>query len=158
MIDFTRYPNPKLPLPLLKSHRLNRNSMLLETKQDSGYTRKRRRFKSPPADMPMTLLLSGEQFEIFEGWYHHIIHSGQDWFVMPIKVGKVLVDHECQFKGDYSTQTISQSLWKITAKLKIKNLRVISEEDTIAKIHDISQPTQVVRDALDKSITDYVSE
>ncbi len=158
MIDFTRYPNPKLPLPLLKSHRLNRNAMLLETKQDSGYTRKRRRFKNPPADMPITLLLSGDQFEIFEGWYHHIIHSGQDWFVMPIKVGKVLVDHECQFKGDYSTQTISQSLWKITAKLKIKNLRVISEDETLGRIHDLSQPTQVVRDALDESITEYVSE
>ncbi|MEY8205418.1 MAG: hypothetical protein RPR40_10120 [Bermanella sp.] len=157
MIDFTRYPTNKLPLPLLKSHRLKRNSMLLVTKQDSGYARKRRRFKNPPADMPFTLLLSSEQFDLFEGWYHHVINSGVNWFVMPVKLGAQLIDHQCQFVGDYSSSSKSQSLWKVAGKLKIKNLRVISEEDTIAKIHDIDSPTQSVQTVLDVAVSDYLT-
>jgi hypothetical protein len=158
MIDFTRYPNNVLPLPLLKTHSLKRKSMRLESKMDSGYSRSRRRFKNPPAEMPASFLFSNDQQEIFEGWYQHIINAGTDWFVMPIKVGKVLVDHQCKFVGDYSQKSPSNNLWTITAKLLVKNLRVISEDETISRIHDIADPTQAVRDGLDDAVTDYVNE
>lgn len=158
MIDFTRYPNNVLPLPLLKTHSLKRKSMRLESKMDSGYSRSRRRFKNPPTEMAVSFLFSNDQQEIFEGWYHHIINAGTDWFVMPIKVGKVLVDHQCQFVGDYSQKCPSNNLWTITAKLLVKNLRVISEDETIGRIHDVAQPTQVVRDELDEAVTDYVNQ
>ena len=49
MIDFTRYPNNILPLPLLKNHGLKRKSMRIETSMDSGYSRSRNRFKNPPS-------------------------------------------------------------------------------------------------------------
>jgi hypothetical protein len=59
--------------------------------------------------------------------------------------------------GDYSSSSKSQSLWKVAGKLKIKNLRVISEEDTIAKIHDIDSPTQSVQTVLDVAVSDYLT-
>tara|TARA_B110000196_G_scaffold317906_1_gene332070 strand:- start:6664 stop:7143 length:480 start_codon:yes stop_codon:yes gene_type:complete len=158
MIDFTRYPNNVLPLPLLKTHSLKRKSMRLESKMDSGYSRSRRRFKNPPTEMAVSFLFSNDQQEIFEGWYHHIINAGTDWFVMPVKVGSVVTDHECKFIGDYSQKSPSKNLWTITAKLLVKNLRVISEDETIGRIHEIAQPTQVVRDELDEVVTDYVNE
>lgn len=158
MIDFTRYPDSVLPLPLLKNHGLKRKSMRLESKMDSGYSRSRRRFKNPPSEMAVSFLFSNDQQEIFEGWYHDIINAGTSWFVMPVKVGSVVTDHECKFIGDYSQKSPSKNLWTITAKLLVKNLRVISEDETIGRIHEIAQPTQVVRDELDEAVTDYVNE
>jgi hypothetical protein len=158
MIDFTRYPNSVLPLPLLKNHGLKRKSMRVETKMTSGYTRSRNAFKNAPAEMPASFLFTNEQQEIFEGWYHHLIGDGQEWFVMPVKVGSVLVDHQCKFVGDYSQKTPSNNRWAISAKLLVKNLRVISADETIGRIHDLPQPTQAVRDGLDVAVTDYVNQ
>lgn len=158
MIDFTRYPDNKLPLPLLKSHSLKRKSMRTESKMDSGYVRSRRRFKSPPAEMSSSFNFSNDELEIFEGWYHHLIGSGQAWFVMPVKTGGVVADHECKFVGDYSQKPVSQNRWTVTGKLLVKSLRVISEDETIGRIHDLPQPTQVVRDGLDVAVTDYVNQ
>lgn len=157
-VDFTRYPDNKLPLPLLKKHSLMRKSMMLESKLDSGYTRKRRRFKNPPAEMAAGFLFSKEQFAIFEGWFENIIFSGQYWFQMPVKCSIGVIDHECQFIGDYSAKPVTQSKWQVTAKIKIKNLNVISEEETVSRIHDVSEPAQALHDALDDSLSDYVSE
>jgi hypothetical protein len=158
MIDFTRYPNSVLPLPLLKNHGLKRKSMRVETKMTSGYTRSRNAFKNAPAEMPASFLFTNEQQEIFEGWYHHLIGDGQEWFVMPVKVGAVLVDHQCKFVGDYSQKTPSNNRWAISAKLLVKSLRVISADETIGRIHDLPQPTQAVRDGLDAAVTDYVNQ
>lgn len=156
MIDFTRYPNSVLPLPLLKNHGLKRKSMRVETKMTSGYTRSRNAFKNAPAEMPASFLFTNEQQEIFEGWYHHIIGDGQEWFVMPVKVGAVLVDHQCKFVGDYSQKTPSNNRWSITAKLLVKNLRVISEDETIGRIYGYESATQATHDVLDRSVTNYV--
>jgi hypothetical protein len=165
MIDFTRYPyepDPKkeviLPLPLLKNHSLKRKSMRLETKMESGYSRSRNRYRGPPSEMAATFSFSNDQLEIFEGWYHHLIGNGAAWFVMPVKTGTVVVDHQCKFVGDYSQKPISQSMTTVTAKLLVKNLRVISEDETIGRIHDLPQPTQAVRDGMDDAVTDYVNQ
>ena len=158
MIDFTRYPDNVLPLPLLKNHSLKRNSMLLVTKMASGYPRLRQQFKTPPSDMGAAFLFSNEEFEIFEGWFINILFSGQSWFVMQVKTPGGHIDHECQFVGDYSAKASSDELWKVTAKLKVKNLRVITEDETIGRIHNVDSPTQALRDALNESITEYVRD
>jgi hypothetical protein len=158
MIDFTRYPNNVLPLPLLKTHSLKRKSMRLESKMDSGYSRSRRRFKNPPSEMAVSFLFSNDQQEIFEGWYHDIINAGTSWFVMPVKVGSVVADHECKFIGDYSQKSPSKNLWTISAKLLVKNLRVISANETLGRIHDLPNMATSVRDGLDEAVTNYVNE
>jgi hypothetical protein len=156
MIDFTRYPNNKLPLPLLKNHSLKRKSMRTETKMESGYPRSRNRFKGPPAEMNATFSFSSDDLELFEGWYHHVINNGADWFVMPVKTGGVVADHQCKFVGDYSQKPISQSRWTVTGKLLVKNLRVISEDETIGRITGYESATQAAHDAIDESVTNYV--
>lgn len=158
MIDFTRYPDNKLPLPLLKNHSLKRKSMRVETKMESGYPRSRNRFKNPPAEMNAVFSFSSGDLELFEGWYHHVINNGADWFVMPVKTGGVVTDHQCKFVGDYSGKPVSQKRWTVTGKLLVKNLRVISEDETIGRIHDLPQPTKAVRDGLDVAVTNYVNE
>jgi hypothetical protein len=158
MIDFTRFPDNKLPLPLLKNHSLKRKSMRTETKMESGYPRSRNRFKGPPAEMNATFSFSSDDLELFEGWYQHVINNGTDWFVMPVKTGAVVADHQCKFVGDYSQKPISQNRWTVTGKLSVKNLRVISEDETIGRIHDLPQPTQAVRDGVDAAVTDYVNQ
>lgn len=158
MIDFTRYPNSVLPLPLLKNHGLKRKSMRVETKMTSGYTRSRNAFKNAPAEMPASFLFTNEQQEIFEGWYHHLIGDGQEWFVMPVKVGEVLVDHQCKFVGDYSQKTPSNNRWSISANLLVKNLRVISANETLGRIHDLPNMATSVRDGLDEAVTNYVNK
>lgn len=158
MIDFTRYPNSVLPLPLLKNHGLKRKSMRVETKMASGHPRSRNAFKNAPAEMPASFLFTNEQQEIFEGWYHHLIGDGQEWFVMPVKVGAVLVDHQCKFVGDYSQKTPSNNRWAISANLLVKNLRVISANETFGRIHDLPDLATSVRDGLDEAVTNYVNE
>ena len=158
MIDFTRYPDSVLPLPLLKNHGLKRKSMRVETKMTSGYTRSRNAFKNAPAEMPASFLFTNEQQEIFEGWYHHLIGDGQEWFVMPVKVGAVLVDHQCKFVGDYSQKPPSNNRWSISANLLVKNLRVISANETLGRIHDLPNMATSVRDGLDEAVTNYVNE
>lgn len=158
MIDFTRYPNNKLSLPLLKNHGLKRKSMRLETKMDSGYSRSRNRFKNPPSEMNASFSFSSDDLDLFEGWYQHVINNGADWFVMPVKTGSVVTDHLCQFIGDYSGKPVSPNLWMVTGKLLVKNLRVISEDETIGRIHDLPQPTKAVRDGVDVAVTDYVNQ
>ena len=158
MIDFTRYPNNILPLPLLKNHSLKRKSMRIETAMDSGYSRSRNRFKNPPTEMAVSFLFTNDQQEVFEGWYQHVINNGANWFVMPVKTGGVVADHQCKFVGDYSMKAPSNSLWSITAKLLVKNLRVISEDETISRIHEVPNASQAVRDGLDDAVTDYVNE
>ncbi|MEY8251980.1 MAG: hypothetical protein RPR91_06315, partial [Colwellia sp.] len=102
-------------------------------------------------------LLSSEQFDLFEGWYHHVINSGVNWFVMPVKIGAQLIDQQCQFVGDYSSSSKSKNLWQVAGKFKIKNLMVMTADKVIATIHDIETPSQATKDALDESITEYVS-
>mgnify|MGYP000235111231 CR=1 FL=1 len=158
MIDFTRFPDNKLPLPLLKNHSLKRKSMRVETPMESGYPRSRNRFKNPPAEMNAVFSFLSDDLELFEGWYQHVINNGADWFVMPVKTGGVVADHQCKFVGDYSGKPVSQKRWTVTGKLLIKNLRVISEDETIGRIHDLPQPTKAVRDGLDVAVTDYVNQ
>ncbi len=158
MINFTQYPVDKLPLPLLKKHKLKRNSGRIETKQQSGYVRSRVAFKSVPSEMPFAILVTSDQLEIFEGWYEHIIFKGTNWFVIPVKTGAVVEGHECQFMGDYDSTPISQTKWKVTAKMRIKDLRVISEDETIGRIHDVDQPSQTLKDVLSDSVKDYLTE
>ena len=158
MIDFTRYPNSVLSLPLLKNHGLKRKSMRIETAMDSGYLRSRNRFKNPPSELAASFLFTNHQLEIFEGWYQHVINSGANWFVMPVKTGGVVADHQCRFVGDYSMKSATNNLWTVTAKLLVKNLRVIDEAETISRIHDVPNAPKAVRDGLDDAVTDYVNK
>lgn len=157
MIDFTRYPDNKLPLPQLKSYSVKRASSALKTKMDSGYQRKRRRFKNTPSIVSIKFLFSSSEFELFEGWYHNVLLEGQHWFNMPVKTAAGLVEHACRFSGDYAHKPLTQKLWQVTAKLEVNALQTISDDETISRIHDIDQPTEVVRDSLNATITDYVN-
>jgi len=163
MIDFTRYPNDGdpdsddvLPLPLLKGYGLKRKSMRLETKVASGYTRSRNLFRGPPAEMSATFSFSSTELETFEGWYSHLIGNGAEWFVMPVRTGSLVKDHQCKFIGDYSQKLISDNDWTVTAKISVKNLRVISEDETIGRIGGYESATQAAHDAIDGSVTNYV--
>jgi hypothetical protein len=59
--------------------------------------------------------------------------------------------------GDYSSSSKSKNLWQVAGKFKIKNLMVMTADKVIATIHDIETPSQATKDALDESITEYVS-
>lgn len=120
-----------LPLPLLTSHGYTPGNNLVESKVDSGYSRTRRRFKNVPDTMTVKFLFNAAQAAIFEGWFHHTITDGNDWFLMKVKVASGVVEHEVKFKPPPKKMTaLTTQLWQKDASMWIKERDVISKELT----------------------------
>lgn len=129
-MSLVRWPD-NLPLPLLNGHGYTPGNNLIESKMDSGYSRTRRRFKNVPDTMPAKFLFTAGEAALFEGWFHHAINDGQDWFLMKVKVPAGLIEHEVKFKPPPKKITAeSTSLWRKDAVLWIKNREIITPELT----------------------------
>lgn len=138
MSELVRWPD-NLPLPLLSGHGYTPGNNLIESKMSSGYSRTRRAFKNVPDVMPAKFLFTTGEAALFEGWFHHLINDGQDWFLMKIKVPAGLIEHEVKFKPPPKKITaVSANLWRKEAALWIKKREIITPELTdLLQLHKL---------------------
>ncbi len=156
-IDLIVWP-AQLPTPLRNGHSLSPRSRVVASEMDNGFQRLRPRRINPPADMPVTWLFDAEQFELFRGWFAHVINYGAREFSSPVLIGDEIVYLACKFKpGAHSYKAAAAGFNnRVTATLTVRNVPVISADETLQRIHGVS--AQQVVDAADNAVTDYTTE
>ena len=135
-----------LPAPLLSGYGLKQQSNLLRTKMDSGHARVRRRFKSVPTIMTATWRCKNTDASAFEGFVIHALQGGAAWFLMNILTPQGMFLHEVRFitspLEDY--KPISAVWWQYTAKIEIKKIAIISEQQTADAVLEPNTSTQFI--------------
>jgi len=130
MASYVRWP-ANLGLPLLKGYNYTPAENLLTTKMDSGQKRSRRRFKKAHGKATVSFLFNAEQGALFEGWFHHVINDGADYFIFPLKVSNGVMDHVVKFTPPHKPmKPVGQKLWSTSLLLEVKERYVIDGENT----------------------------
>lgn len=153
----TDYPDNVLPLPQLRSHSLKPVDGVIRNKMVSGHIRNRRRFINTPTEMPVTWLFTGDQLELFRGWYYNILNGGARQFRMRVKHGAQVTLRDCKFLKAPGESAISNHRWKVTATLLVESIPVISADETLSAIYGGGSIIQATHDAVDAALTDYVT-
>ena len=157
-LDLIAWPDA-LPKPQLKTHALPPQSRVISSPNDNGFVRLRHRRIKPPRDMPVSWLLTSAKLELFEGWFEHVINHGAREFSFPVLVGDQLHPLPCKFKpakNPYKSKPEGGGYWRVTANFLVRNVPVISADETLQRIHGVS--AQQVVDAADNAVTDYTTE
>lgn len=129
-MSLVRWPD-NLPLPLLKTHSMKSKSGFLSTKLDSGHSRVRRRFKSPPSEMASSFQFSCEEYALFEGFLEYQVNGGADYFLMPVRFPIGLILSEVRIvPGSISEKLLSNHLWKVSVKFDVKRREIIDAGTT----------------------------
>lgn len=157
-LDLAEWPS-QLPTGQLKSHSLTPQSRVVASPTDSGFVRTRVRRINPPDDMSVTWLFTTGQLELFRGWFEHVISHGAREFSYPVLVESRVHRLPCKFKPvktPYKIKTLGGGRWRVTSSFSVRNVPVISADETLQRIHGVS--TQQVVDAADNAVTDYTTE
>lgn len=127
------YPYDSLPSPHFTSSGIKQVPSLLVSEMESGRSRVRRRFRSVPAIMSLTWRLSSGEAAFFLGWVSHALSGGTSSFVLNMRTPAGVVPHEFQFLTHPSDDVKPEgSSWLYSAKVKVRELFVISEEETVS--------------------------
>lgn len=125
------YPYESLPSPHFSSG-IKQHPNLLVTKMTSGRVRTRKRFGRVPADLSIRWRLTDSEAEFFMGWVDHALSGGVAPFLLNIRLpGGV---RSCEVKLlSHPNDDIkpSGSSWEFVAKISLKVLPVMSEEDVV---------------------------
>ena len=82
--------------PLLTPYTLKRTVNLLRTQMASGRARQRRISQSVPTIMTAEWVMPNRYRNDFIGFVDYGLFGGAVSFVMPVKVGAQLIDHQCR--------------------------------------------------------------
>lgn len=81
--DFKYYPS-SLPRALQSGYVTRHKPNILRTQMADGYTRQRLINQGAPDIVNVNICLNESEYKTFLVWYKSEIHSGQDWFIMPL--------------------------------------------------------------------------
>lgn len=111
----------------------------------SGHSKVRRRFKRPPALMSISWRLTADQAEFFLGWVEYLLDGAVNPFLMNMRSPGGVVPHEFRFITHPAESVKPKgSKWLYTAKVEVKELPVMSEENFAAEIFKPSSVEQVI--------------
>lgn len=118
-----------LPLPLREGYGLTQISPVTSTKMVTGRSRRRRTWRSTPAQVAVSWLMTSTQAKIFMAWYEHAINA-VDWFLCPIKSPLGLELTKSQFTDIYQGPVlVGVDMWRFTAVIELFKLPIISEAE-----------------------------
>lgn len=124
------YPYESLPGPHFSSSGIKQQSNFLINKAESGYSRIRKRFKSVPAEMKIQWRLTSSQADFFLGWVEHVLDGGVLSFSLNMRSPQGVVPHEFRFlTHPLEGVKPSGNRWLYSAKMEVRELPVMSEED-----------------------------
>ncbi|WP_110642434.1 hypothetical protein [Salinicola sp. CPA57] len=150
-----QYPEA-LPIPLLENYQLQDVDPLLRTPMESGTTRNRQRYISVPTDLQVAHLFSPEQYEMFCGWWVHIIKDGAIPYSARMRTATGLGPRKVQPTGVHQDSWLGRH-WKVTYPVRVLTRDVPSEQRTLELIYDIAPLGDFV-DRLDGVLSDYYTD
>lgn len=112
-----------LPKPVL-GFGVTVDTAVARTKMDSGRVRQRQRFTRDFRRMTATWKLSDTQYGYFQSIYHHLLHSGADWFSAYLPMGDgMLRKYTVRFVADtYQAKQDEATLyWSVSAQLETED-------------------------------------
>ncbi|MCL1124241.1 hypothetical protein [Shewanella surugensis] len=97
----------------------------------SGRKRVRRRFRNVPYEVSVQWRLSDEQAAVFIGWVEHALNGGVAEFKLNIKTPLGIKEVDTQFLS-HPLEDVKRKgdKWIYKAKLKMKELPILSEDQT----------------------------
>lgn len=127
--DFKYYPN-SLPRALQSGYTTRHKPNILRTTMADGYARQRLINQGAPDIVNVNICLNEAEYRTFLTWYKSEIHSGQDWFVMPLLATEG--DQTIQWKyvriqnGEVSANLVTTnatrgSIYKLSMVLDVSN-------------------------------------
>lgn len=151
-----QYPEV-LPIPLLANYQLQDVDPLQRTQMDSGRVRNRRRFRNVPTDAQVQHIFTQEQFEMFAGWWAHIIFDGALAYSARVRTATGMGDRQLQPKGMYQAALIGKQ-WRVSYSVQIMTRDLPSEQRTLELVYlgagDLAGFTEDVAGVLSGYYTD----
>ncbi|MFE0757192.1 hypothetical protein ACFW16_24750 [Inquilinus sp. NPDC058860] len=101
---------------------------LLRTDMEAGPARTRMRFSRSPATFRQTWLWDLDEFELFKGWYQHVLGNGQLSFTVPLFTGSRYEPTLVKFVGPYRPKLRGSMTWAVSATLSVRQLATINAD------------------------------
>lgn len=121
-----RWPD-SFPKPLLNGYSIKPEQTVVRTSMETGLARQRQRFSSVSTMANVRWLMNNETVALFEAWYKYKAHSGAEWIIMTLNNGLGPIDSEARFTKPYSAKSVSDTLWRVTAELEVRDMTTLSE-------------------------------
>lgn len=118
-----------LPYPLMSGYSLEPVSTVARTDMDAGPARQRSRYTAAPTMASVSVLLTRQQFAIFEAWYLHEINNGAAWFVGPIRNGRGISTQDCRFAEAWKSSPVSGNLEQVTMRWEIRERPIMTADE-----------------------------
>ena len=119
--------------PLLTPYALKRTPNLLRTEMASGRARQRRISQSVPTTMTAEWVMPNHCRNDFIGFIDYALSGGVASFIMPVKVGKKMINHECRFiKHPAEDEKPDAMNTRFKAQIEIRNLYKSAADQVVA--------------------------
>ena len=127
--DFIYYPT-SLPRVLQSGYTNRHKPNIIRTTMSDGYVRQRIVNQGAPDSLNVSITMTEADYRTFLKWYKGDIHSGQDWFIMPLLATEG--DQSLQWKyvriqgGEISANLVTTnettgSIYKLSMVLDVSN-------------------------------------
>ena len=127
--DFKYYPT-SLPRVLQSGYTNRHKPNIIRTTMSDGYVRQRIVNQGAPDSLNVSITMTEADYRTFLKWYKGDIHSGQDWFIMPLLATEG--DQSLQWKyvriqgGEISANLVTTnettgSIYKLSMVLDVSN-------------------------------------
>ena len=124
-LDFPK----ELPPFLREGYGFNHVQPFARTEMATGRARQRRTFQSVPSILPVSLLLSDSEAQLFEAWFAYDADDGSKWFNATIKTPEGLMPYACRFTEMYEGPEMWGSCrWKFRMQLEVFERPLIPPE------------------------------
>ena len=134
------WPDRPYWTPLLTPYALKRTENILRTQMASGRARQRRISQSVPTTMTAEWLMPNQYRNDFIGFVDYGLSGGAVSFVMPVKVGDQLIDHQCRFISHPADDEKPDGVnTRFKAKIEIRHLYRTPNEQVV--IDELSPKT-----------------
>lgn len=105
---------------LARAYALHPEEAVRRTDMELGAARVRRVTTRPPARMPIRCQFSALELRSFEGWFHHELDDGAQWFTMPLANGEGVTLYEARFVGPWRAALADENAWSVEFEVEVK--------------------------------------
>lgn len=116
------------PSFLIDSYSYQNDKSMVRTDMEGGPPRQRNEFTQVPTKIKVSTIMDITNYEIFRGWFKHVLNEGQDYFTVDLDLENGLSEQQARFTGPYKTRKTSFDKWSIEGTLELAVAPTISKE------------------------------